>query len=81
MELIGKSATNDTSMIGMLSILSKDFSIKGLEKSLHIITNNDWLNGLKGSTKKKNRELLFKLQSLFYNVQMDDDVKHRGIKL
>ena len=29
----------------------------------------------------KNRESLFKYQSRFYNVQINDDVKHRVMKL
>ena len=39
------------------------------------------MNGLKGSTKIKNRESLFKYQSLIYNVQRNSDVNHIGMNM
>ena len=56
MELIGKSASNDSSNIGMLPIASNDVSINYSEQRLQIFTNNDKLNGLKVSTKMQKRE-------------------------
>ena len=50
MEPIGQLKSNNTSKIGMLPSASKYFSIKVLDKSLHIINNKYMLNGLKGST-------------------------------
>ena len=65
----------------MLPSASKYFSIKISEQYLHILTNNDRLNGLKGITKMKNGESLFQYQSRFYNVQINYYVNHRGLKL
>ena len=73
METIGKLKSNNTSKIGMLPSASKYFSIKVLDKSLHIINNKDMLNGLKGSTKMQKRESLFKYKSRIYNVQRNYD--------
>ena len=81
MELLGKSASNDTSKIGMLPNASNKISINFEEQCFNILTNNDRLNVLKGITKIQNRESLFKSQPHFYNVQSNDDVKHRGMKL
>ena len=56
MELQGKLASNYTSKVTMLpNVLNNDF-IKFKEQYLHILTNNDRLNGIKGSTKMKKRE-------------------------
>ena len=63
MEIIGKLANNDATNIGMLSSASKYFSIKFSDHCLHIINNKEILNGLKGSTKMKKRQLQFKYQS------------------
>ena len=65
----------------MLPSASKYFSIKISEQYLHILTNNDRLNGLKGITKMKNGESLFQYQSRTYNVQSKSDVNHRGMKM
>ena len=46
-----------------------------------MITNSEWLNILKGIRKMQKRESLFKYQSHLYNVQRNDDVKYRGMKL
>ena len=56
MELLGKLASNDTPEIGIIPSASKYVSIKFSEQCLHILNNNDQLNGLKGSTKMKNIE-------------------------
>ena len=53
MELLGKSASNDTSNIRMLSSASNNVSIDFEEQCLKIITNNDRLNGLKCRKKYK----------------------------
>ena len=63
MELIGKLASNDTSKIGMLPSASEDIPIKFSDQCIHIITNKEILNGFRGRTNIKNRELLFKFQS------------------
>ena len=81
MELLGKLASNDTSNIVMLPSASKSVSVKFVEKYLHIPNNNYRLHRLKGDTKMQNRESIFKYKSCFYNVQRNNDVKHRGIKL
>ena len=60
MEILGKSASNDTPNIGMITSASRDVSINLSEQCLQIITNNDRFIGLKGSTKMKNRESLLK---------------------
>ena len=52
---LGKLAGNDTSKNVMFPSVSKYFPIKFAEQCLHIITNNDRLKGLKGSTKTKKR--------------------------
>ena len=39
MELIGKSGSKNTTNIGMLTIASKDVSIKCLDQFLHILNN------------------------------------------
>ena len=51
METLGKLESNGTSNIGMIPSVSKDVSIKFAKQCLHILTNNDRLNGIKGSTK------------------------------
>ena len=81
MELIGKLASNNTSNIGMLPSASKDISVKLSYQCINIINNKERLNGLKGSTKMKNMESLFKYQSHIYNVQMNSGVNHRGVKM
>ena len=55
MELLGKLSSNDTSKIGTLPSASKEISINFSEQFLNIITNNDWLNGLKSITKMYKR--------------------------
>ena len=52
MELIGKLASDDSTNIGMLPSDSKYVSIKFSDQCLHIINNNNKLNGLKGSVLK-----------------------------
>ena len=61
----------------MISNSPKEISINVLELFLHIITNNNRLKGLKGSTKMRKREYQFKFDSLLYNIKSNDDVKHR----
>ena len=63
MELIGKLGSNDTSKIGILTSAPKDVSIKFAYQCIHIINNEEILNGLKGITKMQNRESIFKYQS------------------
>ena len=46
-----------------------------------MINIKDRLNGLKGSTKMKKIESIFKYQSGFYSIQSNNDVNHRGVKL
>ena len=52
MELIGKSASNNTHKIGLLPSASKYVPITFLEQCLQIINNNARLNGLKGIKKE-----------------------------
>ena len=63
MELIGKLASNDTSIIGILSSASKDVSVKFVDQCIHVLNNKVILNGLKVITKMKKRESIFKYQS------------------
>ena len=79
MKLIGKLASNDTSKIGMLPSASKDVSVKFSDQCIHILDDKDSLNGLKGSTKIKNIESLFKYKSCIYYVQGSSDVNHKGV--
>ena len=81
MELIGKLKSSDTSNIGVLTSASKYVSINVLEHCLNIITNKDRLNRLKGSTKMKKREHIFKFDPGLYKIQQNDYVDHRGMKL
>ena len=60
----------------MLPSASKDVSMKFTYQCLHIRNNIEIFNGLKGSTKMKKREPLFKYQSHIYNVQSNSDVNH-----
>ena len=60
MELIRKLASKNTSKVRIITIESKYISIHFSEQCLNIITKNDRLNGLKGGTKMKNTESLFK---------------------
>ena len=53
----------------MLPIDSKYVSIKFAEQCIHIVNNKDKLNELKGNTKMKKRELLFKYQSRFKTLK------------
>ena len=62
MEPIDKLAGKDTSNIGMLPSASKYVSIKFADQCIHILNNKYRLNGLKDSTKMKNRESPFKYQ-------------------
>ena len=81
MELLGKLEIKDTLNIGILTSASKDVSIKFSEQCLHILSNNDLLNGLRGNEKIQKRELLFKYQPHFYNILSNDGVKHIDMKL
>ena len=81
MELIDKLASNDTPKIIILPRESKDVSVKFSEQCLHIITNNNGLNGIKGSTKIQKRQSLLKYQSRLYNIKINDDFKCIGMKL
>ena len=60
MEIIGKLGSNYTTYIGILNSASKDVSVKFADQFLHIVNNNERLNQLKGSTKMKKIESLFK---------------------
>ena len=60
MELTGKLASNDTTNIGMLPSTSTYVSIKFGDQYLHILNNKEIFNGIKVSTRMKNRESLFK---------------------
>ena len=55
METIGKLASNDNKNIGILLSASKDVSVKFADQCLHLINNKLIFNGLKNSTKIKNR--------------------------
>ena len=81
MELIGKLSSKKTSKIGMLHSASKEVFIKFSDKCINIINDKEGFNGLKGSTKIKNLESLFKYKSRIYNVQGNYDVNHKGIKM
>ena len=81
MELVGKLVSNITSKIGILPSASKDVFIKFSDECIHDIKNKDRFNGLKGSTKMKRIESLFKYQLRVNNVQINSDVNHRGIKI
>ena len=61
-ELIDKLVSDNTSNIGILPSDSKYFFIKLADQCIHILNNEYILNGLKGSTKMKNRESLLKYQ-------------------
>ena len=65
MEPIGKLASNDTLIIEMLPSASKYVSIKFVDQCIQMINNKVRLNGLKGTTKMKNIESLFKYQPHF----------------
>ena len=60
MELIDKFASNNISKIVILPSASKDVSIESADQYIRILNNNKRLNGLKGITKMKNRESIFK---------------------
>ena len=60
---------------------NRNKKFKLAENKLHVITYNDRLNGIKGSTTMKKRESIFKCQARFYNVHSNDDVKHRILHL
>ena len=81
MEISGKLASKDTSKIIMLPSASKYVFIKFSKQCLNIINNKNSLNRLKICTKMEKRELLLKYQSNFYNVQSNNDVNHRVVKL
>ena len=53
MERFGKLASNEKPKVGIMPSASKYASIKILEQCLHIINNNNQLNGLKARTKCK----------------------------
>ena len=63
MKLIGKLGSNNTTKIGMLPSASKDVCIQFTDQCLHILNKKIKLNGLKGSSKIKKRESLFKYKS------------------
>ena len=63
MEPIGKLSSNDTSKILMLPSASKDVSVKFPYQCIHILNNKERLNVLKGNTKMKKVESIFKYQS------------------
>ena len=51
MELMRKSASSDTTNIGMLTSASKYAAINFADQCIHILNNEELLNGFKGSTK------------------------------
>ena len=53
MELIGKLESKFTSNIVIVPSASKDVSIKFSDQCIHILNNNEILNGLKGNKKCK----------------------------
>ena len=55
MKLIDKLESNDTTKVGMIPSASKDISTKFAYQCLHILNNEEVLNGLKFSTKMQNR--------------------------
>ena len=65
----------------MIPSESKDVSIKFADQYIHILNNEDRLNGIKVSTQTQRIVSIFKHQSRFYNVQSNKDVKHRGTKM
>ena len=65
MDLLGKLEINYTSNIGILPSSSKDISVKIPEKCLHILTNNDHLNGLKSSTKMQEKRITIYISIIF----------------
>ena len=69
------------SIFDVLLLASKDVSVKFVDQRIPILNNKGRLNGLKGITKMKNRESLFKYQSRIYNVQRKSDVNHTGMKM
>ena len=81
MELIGKLSSNDTSNIGMIPSASNDVFIKFSDQCIQIICNKDRLNGLNARRINQNIESLLKYQSRFHNVQSNNDVYHRRIKI
>ena len=62
MLLIGRLSSNNTSKIGIFPSAFKYVSIKFADQCIHILNNKYRLNGLKDSTKMKNRESPFKYQ-------------------
>ena len=62
MELIGQLSSNETSNIRIISSASNSYSIKFAEQCLHILTNNERLNIIKGSKKIQKGESSFKYQ-------------------
>ena len=80
MEPIGKLGSIDASNIGMLPSASKNVTVKFVDQSIHNTNHKEGLNGLKRSTKMKNRESLFKYQSRVYNFQRNSDVNHIGME-
>ena len=81
MEVIGKLLGNNTSKIGMIPSASNNIYIKFVDQCIHNISIKDGLNGLKGNKKTQNIESLLKYQSRFHNVQSNNDIYHRGIKM
>ena len=62
-------------------MLQRDFFIKFADQCLQIINNEEIFNRLKGSTKIQKRESSFKHQSRIYNVKINSDINHIGIKM
>ena len=65
----------------MIHSASKYISIHFLEHFFHILNNKDGLNGPKGIKKMEKIEPILKYQSLFYNIQSNNSVNPRGIKM
>ena len=71
MEIIDELVSNNTTNIAILTSASIDVSVKFLYQFIHIFNSKEIFNVLKGSTKMKNREQLFKYQSLIYNLKVN----------
>ena len=65
----------------MIPSVSKYFSVKFVDKGLHIINNKEILNKINGSSKMQNRISLRNHQSRIYNVQRNYGVNHIGMKM
>ena len=65
----------------MIPCASKSGPIKFSEQCLHIITHKSRFNVLEGCSKTKRHEYQSKYDSHFYNMRLNNIVKHREIKL